>query len=195
MGVNSLPIWGGWRGWFGGVELKSLIRSHLHGTGGVRNSTKENFRPVWDYPMGQGTRAHAMAMFIIVNSPLTMLPDSPSDYYRESECTQFLKGIPVVWDESVLLEGKIAEYTIMARRSGNEWYIGAITNWAKRSVELKTDFLGAGNYKLVTIEDGINAATRAEDYKRREITFSSGEILKLDMVSGGGWIAHIIPIK
>ncbi len=161
----------------------------------MRNSTKENFRPVWDYPMGQGTRAHAMAMFIIVNSPLTMLPDSPSDYYRESECTQFLKGIPVVWDESVLLEGKIAEYTIMARRSGNEWYIGAITNWDKRSVEIKTDFLKTGKFRIDVIEDGINSAARAEDYKRKEIIFNAGEILRFNMVSGGGWIAHISPLN
>lgn len=161
----------------------------------MRNSTKENFRPVWDYPMGQGTRAHAMAMFIIVNSPLTMLPDSPSDYYRESECTQFLKRIPVVWDESVLLEGKIAEYTIMARRSGNEWYIGAITNWDKRSVEIKTDFLKTGKFRIDVIEDGINSAARAEDYKRKEIIFNAGEILRFNMVSGGGWIAHISPLN
>jgi alpha-glucosidase len=161
----------------------------------MRNSTRENFRPIGDYPMGQGTRAHAMAMFVIVNSPLTMLPDSPSDYYRERECTQFLKGIPVTWDESVLLEGEIAEYTVMARRSGDNWYVGAITNWDKRIVELKTDFLGAGTFKLEAIEDGINASSRAEDYKRKEITFSSGDIIKLDMAPGGGWIAKIRRVR
>jgi alpha-glucosidase len=134
-------------------------------------------------------------MFVIVNSPLTMLPDSPSDYYRERECTQFLKGIPVIWDESVLLEGEIAKYTVMARRSGDNWYVGAITNWDKRSLELKTDFLGAGTFKLEAIEDGINASSRAEDYKRKEITFSSGDIIKLDMAPGGGWIAHIRRVR
>ncbi|MBI5009137.1 MAG: glycoside hydrolase family 97 protein, partial [Bacteroidia bacterium] len=118
----------------------------------MRNSTRDNFRPIGDYPMGQGTRAHAMAMFVIVNSPLTMLPDSPSDYYREKECTQFLKGIPVIWDESILLEGKIAEYTVMARRSGEDWYVGAITSWDKRSIELKTDFLGSGRFEIEAIE-------------------------------------------
>ena len=75
----------------------------------MRNSTKDNFRPVGDYPMGQGTRAHAMALFVILNSPMTMLPDSPSDYYREKECTDFLKKIPVEWDDTRLLKGKIAE--------------------------------------------------------------------------------------
>lgn len=161
----------------------------------MRNSTKENFRAIGDYPMGQGTRAHAMALFVVLSSPLTMLPDSPSDYNREKECTEFLAKIPVVWDETRLLNGKIAEYTVMARRSGREWYIGAITNWDNRSIELKTDFLAPGKYRLVAIDDGINAGTRAEDYRKTETSFQAGEVLKLNMASGGGWIAHIYPEK
>jgi len=161
----------------------------------MRNSTRDNFRPVGDYPMGQGTRAHAMAMFVIVNSPLTMLPDSPSDYYRERECTQFLKDIPVIWDESILLDGKIAGYTVMARRSGEDWYVGAITNWDKRTIDLKTEFLGDGTFELEAIVDGINASARAEDYRRKKLTFSAGDKIKIDMASGGGWIAHIKKVR
>lgn len=157
----------------------------------LRNSTKNNFRPESDYPMGQGTRAHAMALFVILSSPMTMLPDSPSDYYREKECTDFLSAIPVVWDESRLLDGKIAKYTVIARRSGTEWYVGAITDWERRVIKLETGFLAPGKYRLEAIEDGINADTRAEDYRRREIIFNSGEVLNLKLASGGGWIAHI----
>ena len=160
----------------------------------MRNSTKENFRAVGDYPMGQGTRAHAMALFVILSSPLTMLPDSPSDYYREKECTDFIRNIPVVWDETELLEGKIAEYTVIARRSGNEWFVGAITDWNERVVELKTDFLKEGRFKLEAIQDGINAGKRAEDYKRIETEFGAGDILKLHLASGGGWVARIVPM-
>lgn len=161
----------------------------------MRNSTKENFRPVGDYPMGQGTRAHAIAMFVILNSPLTMLPDSPSDYYREKECTDFISRLPVIWDETQLLKGKIAEYTVMARRSGDEWFIGAITNWNKRILDLETGFLGAGTYRLEAIEDGKNACTRAEDYRIKEISFKAGETLKLDLASGGGWVGRITPVR
>ena len=161
----------------------------------MRNSTKDNFRPVGDYPMGQGTRAHAMALWVVLNSPLTMLPDSPSDYYREKECTEFLTKLPVVWDETRLLKGKIARYTVMARRSGKEWYIGAITDWDRRSLDLETGFLAPGKYRLEAIEDGINANARAEDYKKVEISFEAGDILKLKLASGGGWIARIYPEK
>ena len=163
--------------------------------GTMRNSTKENFRAVGDYPMGQGTRAHSMALFVILNSPMTMLPDSPSDYYREKECTDFLAKIPVEWDDTKLLKGKIARYTVLARRSGKEWHIGAITDWNERTIDLETGFLEPGRYRLEAIEDGVNANKRAEDYKRVEKEFQAGEVLNLKLASGGGWVAHITPIK
>jgi len=161
--------------------------------GTMRNSTKSNFRPFGDYPMGQGTRAHSIALAVIMSSPMTMLPDSPSDYYREKECTDFIARIPVEWDESFLVEGEIAKYTILARRSGNEWFIGAVTNWDARTINLETGFLGPGRYRLEAVEDGINANTRAEDYRKTETFFQSGDILKLELASGGGWAARITP--
>ena len=157
----------------------------------MRNSTKNNFRPISDYPMGQGTRAHAMALFVILNSPMTMLPDAPSDYQREKECTDFIAKIPVEWDETKLLQGKIGKYTIMARRSGKEWFIGAITNWDSRTLEIETGFLDPGKYKMEVFQDGINANSRAEDYKRFETYFTAGETIKLNLASSGGWVSRI----
>jgi alpha-glucosidase len=161
----------------------------------MRNSTKDNFRPVGDYPMGIGTRAHAIALFVILNSPMTMLPDAPSDYKREQECTDFIAKIPVEWDETKLLQGKIEKYTVMARRSGNDWFVGAITNYDPRTIELQTDFLKPGKYKLEAFQDGINADTRAEDYKKVITDFVAGDILKLNLASGGGWVARIVPVN
>ncbi len=161
----------------------------------MRNSTKGNFRIIGDYPMGQGTRAHAMALFVILSSPMEMLPDSPSDYYREKECTDFLTKIPVEWNETRLLQGKIGQYTVIARRSGKDWYVGAITNQKNRTLDLTTDFLTPGKYHIEIIEDGINANTRAEDYKKISKDFQSGETLKLKMAAGGGWVARIIAVN
>jgi len=161
----------------------------------TRNSTKNSFRKSGDYPMGQGTRAHAMALFVILNSPMTMLPDSPSDYYREQECTDFLANIPLEWDETRLLKGKIGRYTILGRRSGEEWFVGAITDWDNRRFTLNTDFLNTGKYKVDIISDGINADTRAEDYKGSTIYIQKGEDIELNMVSGGGWVARFTPVK
>ncbi len=161
--------------------------------GTMRNSTRDNFRAIGDYPMGQGTRAHSMALFVILSSPMEMLPDSPSDYYLEKECTDFISKIPVEWDETRLLKGKISKYTIIARRSGKDWYVGAITNQDERRLDLPTDFLKQGNYHIEIIEDGLNANTRAEDYKKSERDFSSGETLSLKLAAGGGWVARITP--
>ncbi len=163
--------------------------------GTTRNSTKSSFRKSGDHPMGQGTRAHAMALFVILSSPMTMLPDSPSDYYREQECTDFLANIPVEWDETRLLEGKIGRYTILGRRAGYQWFVGAITDWGARSFTLNTDFLNTGKYQVDIIGDGMNADTRAEDYKRSTIYIQKGEDIKLNMVSGGGWVASFTPVK
>jgi alpha-glucosidase len=124
-----------------------------------------------------------------------MLPDAPSDYRREQECTDFIAKIPVEWDETRLLQGKIEKYTVMARRSGNNWFIGAITNWDSRTLELETGFLKPGKYKLEAIQDGINANTRAEDYKKVVTELIAGEKIKLNLASGGGWVARVVPIE
>ena len=159
----------------------------------MRNANKHNFRHFGDYPMGWGTRAHSMALFIILSSPMTMLPGSPSDYYREEECTDFLAKIPVEWDETRFLDGEIGKYTVLARRSGVEWHIGAITNDDPRTIELPTDFLKPGRYDIEIIEDGINASTAATDYKLLRRQIKAGELLKLQLAPGGGWLARITP--
>lgn len=161
----------------------------------MRNANKNNFRHFGDYPMGWGTRAHSMALFIILNSPMTMLPGSPSDYNREKECTDFLAKIPVEWDETRLLQGKIGKYTVLARRAGDEWHIGAITNDDPRTIELSTDFLKPGKYNIEIIEDGINAGTAATDYKLIRRQMNAGETLTLTLAAGGGWLARITPEK
>ena len=160
--------------------------------GTVNNATKDDFRQSGEYPMGQGTRAHFIALAVILESPLMMLPDSPSDYYREDETTRFLSIIPVTWDEVKILEAKAGDYTILARRKGNSWYIGAITDWTPRDFELKFDFLGDGNYILKFIEDDLNTDKRATDYKLKSETITKSNIKTISLAAGGGWIARII---
>ena len=160
--------------------------------GTMNNATKRTFRLNPDTPMGQGTRAHSMALAIIAESPMQMLPDPQSDYYREEECTRFLTDIPVEWDEIVPLEGKIGEYVALSRRNGEEWYVAAITDWTPRKIELNLDFLSEGRYYTIEIfSDGINADKRAIDYKKEIRQVRKGDCVIVDMVSGGGWAAKI----
>lgn len=158
----------------------------------THNAQKKNFRPVADMPMSQGTRAHSMALSVILESPMRMLPDAPSDYYREKECTEFYSKIPVEWDDLKVLEAKIGDYTIIARRNGDDWYIGAITDWTPREFEINFDFLSDGIYEMEYIEDGINADERAIDYKLKKLSITKNTNLKIKLAPGGGWIARII---
>ena len=155
----------------------------------THNSTKKNFRPVGDMPMGQGTRAHSMALFVVLESPMQMLPDSPSDYYREKECTEFISKIPTEWDDLKVLQAKIGEHTVVARKNGDNWYIGAITNWNDKSFKINLDFLDNGEYQMEYIEDGINADTRAIDYRKKTKMVSNSETIEINLAPGGGWIS------
>lgn len=160
--------------------------------GTMNNATKKSFRFNHDTPMGQGTRAHFMAMAVIAESPMQMLPDPQSDYYREAECTKFLVNIPVEWDEQVTLDSKIGDYVAMARKHGELWYVAAVTDWTSRKMKLDLSFLPEGKkYKMEVFRDGVNADIRAIDYKHEFIGIEGGEILDISLASGGGWVAKI----
>ena len=110
--------------------------------GAMRNANKDNYRAVWTEPMSQGTRCRQLAEYVIFESPFNMLCDSPSNYRDEDECARFISEVPTVWDESIALDGMVGEYVIIARRSGDRWYIGGITNWEEREIELDLSELG-----------------------------------------------------
>lgn len=160
--------------------------------GTLNNGTKGSFKPDHNRPMGQGTRAHSMAMAVIAESPMQMLPDAQSDYYREEVCTRFLAAIPTEWDRTVPLNGRIGDYLSVARRRGNTWYAASITDWTPRTLTLAFDFLDEGRtYTAEIFHDGPNAGIRAIDYKRTVCRVSKGDTLTVSLASGGGWVARI----
>lgn len=162
--------------------------------GVFRSESKDRFKPSWIGSMGQGTRAHQMAMYTVFESPLQMLSDSPSRYREQQECTNFIKQVPTVWDDTVALDGKIGEFIAMARRSGNTWFIGALTNWDRRELTLDLAFLPPGRYQIEAFQDGANANRYAQDYKKTLGTVASGDKLTLRLASGGGWTAKLTPL-
>jgi alpha-glucosidase len=161
----------------------------------THNAVQKNFRPVGDMPMGQGTRAHSMALFVVLESPMQMLPDSPSDYYKERECTEFISSIPTEWEDLKVLHAKMGEHTVVARKNGDNWYIGAITDWKAKSFDIDLDFLDETNYTIEYIEDGINADTRAIDYIKKSKSVTNTDTIQIDLSPGGGWIAKVIKEK
>jgi len=163
--------------------------------GAMRNAVKANFRPINDNPMSQGTRCAQLAMYVVFNAPLQMLSDNPTTYMKEQECTDFITKVPTTFDETVPLDGKVGEYVAVARRKGDSWYVGAISNWDARSVTLDLSFLGAGTYQATVFKDGINADRDATDYKKDVVKISSTDKLTIQLAPGGGWAARIEKIK
>lgn len=159
--------------------------------GAMNNANKENFKAVYSEPMSQGTRCRQLAQYIIFDSPLNMLCDAPTNYLKEEECTKFIAAIPTVWEETKALCGEVGKYLAMARQKNDIWYVGALTNWDSRDMELDLSFLGEGEYKAEIFEDGINADRVGKDYKRKVIPVPADRRLKIHMVSGGGHVMRI----
>ena len=164
--------------------------------GAMRNAAKRNYCSLYYEPMSQGTRVHQLALYMIFDSPLNMLCDSPSNYEQEQESTDFISSVPTVWDETIALNGEVGKYITMARRSGKDWFLGSITNWDERELELDLSFLESGEYKLLYFQDGVNAARIGTDYKSGEIKLDSvkDKKLKINMAPGGGYCAKIIKL-
>jgi alpha-glucosidase len=161
--------------------------------GAMVNMERNNFNPVFTRPASQGTRVHQMALYVIYESPLQMLADSPSNYMKEQECTDFIVRVPVVWDDIKVLDAKIGDYLLLARRSGREWFVGALTDWTRRELELDLSFLPFGNYTIEVFRDGINADKYAQDYKHLKTDIKSGDKMTLTLAPGGGFVARITP--
>jgi alpha-glucosidase len=163
--------------------------------GAMRNSNKANFRPVNSMPMSQGTRCHQLAMYVVFEAPLGMLSDNPTAYQKEQECTNFIAKLPTVFDKTVALDGKLGRYIAIARRKGDAWYVGAMTNWNPIEITIDFSFLGEGTYEAEIFKDGINADRDATDFKREVISVTKNSKQTIAMSNGGGWAAIIHPKK
>ena len=159
--------------------------------GAMRNAAKGNYRPVNSEPMSQGTRCRQLATYVIFDSPFNMLCDVPTNYMKEEECTRFIAQVPTVWEETVALQGEVAKYIALARRSGSDWYVGALTNWDARELTLDLSFLGEGNYQIELFRDGINADRAACDYKKEVLPVPANRKITVKMAPGGGYVAKI----
>jgi alpha-glucosidase len=159
--------------------------------GAMRNASKANFAPIFGQPMALGTRCHQLAMYVVYESPLQMLSDSPSNYMREPEIMDFLGPVPTEWDETKVLDARIADYVVVARRNGSDWYVGAMTDWTPRDLEIDLSFLPEGSFTIEAYQDGINADRYASDYRRVTMPVDRTTKLKLPLAAGGGWAARI----
>ena len=171
--------------------LRQLSGPMDYTQGAMRNATRDNYRPCNSEPMSQGTRCRQLAMYMVFDSPLTMLCDNPSNYMRESECADFIAKVPTTWDETRVINAKMGEYIVTARRKGSKWYIGGMTDWTPRDITIDLSFIGKQNAQAVIFKDGINADRAARDYKRTAVTLDTTQPLTLHMAPGGGFAMEI----
>ncbi len=156
--------------------------------GAMVNAHAKNFLVSFDRPMSMGTRVHQLAMYVVYESPLQMMADSPSNYLREPDCLDFISHMPVTWDETHALQGEVGKFVVVARRKGDIWYIGAMNGPGKRTIDINLSFLPTGTYHITIYRDGINSDRYASDYKKSEKIIPSGQKLSLYMDDGGGWV-------
>ena len=140
-----------------------------------------------------GTRAYQMALFVIFETGLQMLADNPTLYYANEDVARFMAGVPVMTDQTKALEAKVGEYAIVAKRKGDKWYIGGMTDNDKewRDFEVKLDFLGDGEYTLTSYEDGVNAPRQAMHYVKNTRKVTKDDTVKIRMARNGGYAAVI----
>lgn len=155
--------------------------------GAMNNANKNNFRAIYTEPMSQGTRCRQLAEYVIFESPFNMLCDSPTNYLKEDECTRFIANVPTTWDETVVLDGKVGEYIVVARKKDFRWYIGAITNWEERDLVIDLKPLNGGAKSGHIYRDGPNANNVAKDYVS-ETAQVMGNKVKVHLAKGGGMV-------
>lgn len=162
--------------------------------GAMRNATKSDWKAMYSNPFSQGTRAHQVANYIVQDSPFTMLADNPTSYMENQECTDFITAIPTVFEETKVIDGKMGEYIVTLRQTGNCWFVGGQTDWNPRDYELDFSFLpSAEKFKVTLLKDGVNAGKQAQDYVVETFEVNSGTKKLIHMAPGGGFAVRIDP--
>ena len=157
--------------------------------GAMKNGSYTNFRDVRTEPMSQGTRCRQLAEFVVFDAPLNMICDSPTSYELEPVCSEFLYKVPTVWDETIVLDGKVGDYIITARRKGDTWYVGAMTDWTERDLKVDVSRLLKGEVQVEAWQDGKVAHKFGNDYQKK--SYIAENEINIHLAPGGGWAAII----
>lgn len=169
--------------------IRSICGPVDYTQGAMRNGTKAGYRSIWSEPMSQGTRCRQLAEYVIFESPLNMLCDTPTNYMKEQECTDFIASVPTIWAQTLVIDGKFGEYATIARQSyDGDWYVGSFAGWDGRDAVLNLSFLPEGEYEAEIFRDGVNAGRNANDYKHLTASVNATSEMEIRIASGGGYV-------
>jgi alpha-glucosidase len=162
--------------------------------GAFDNVTFDEFVPRDREPMAMGTRAHQLAMYVVYEAPIQMVSDHPGAY-RDQPAFEFIRNAPATWDETRALNGEPGEFVTLARRRGANWYLGSMTNWTPRRLEVPLSFLGNGRYTAEIYADAEDAARNPRNTSITKQTVDAQTRLKIELAPGGGCAVRFVPVK
>ena len=172
---------------------RMLAGSFDYEPGILNNAAKGAFRMVEGNPMSQGTRCHQLAMFVVYDNPMQIFSGNPSQGMLEPKFMELLGSIPTGWDTTVIVDARIGQYIVTARKKGREWFIGGMTDWTARSAVVPLDFLDSGEYEFTLCQDGVNAARYGSDYILDSGVTDRAGPMKIPMGPGGGFLLRLRP--
>ena len=161
--------------------------------GAMRNAARGQFKIFDNEPMSQGTRAHQLAIFVVYESPLVVVADYP-EAYENQPGIEFIEKVPTVWDDTRVLNGEPGKFVTIARKKGDAWYLGSMTNWDTRDFEISLDFLGKGRYEARIFADGPDAAKEGTSLSAAVKKVKAGDKLPVHLAPGGGLAVILTPV-
>ena len=204
--VTTYESWDAFAGWWWSLIEKEFVTSPAHAVnvaytralagpvdfhlGGFRSVSRAQFKPRDRAPMVMGTRCHNLALYVIYENPMPMVADAPTAYEGQTGF-DFIKVVATTWYETRFLAGQVGEYVVIARRRGSGWYVGGITNWTAREINLQLNFLGSGEYRAKSWIDGSFDESFPNEIRQRRQRVTAATHLKFKMASGGGFVATL----
>ncbi|MFT3700870.1 MAG: glycoside hydrolase family 97 protein [Agriterribacter sp.] len=165
---------------------RMLAGSMDYEPGILNNATQKGTRPVEGVVTAPGTRTHQLAMLAVYDNPMQFFSGNPSEGLQEPAFMELWGSVPTTWDQTIVTDAKVGEYIVTTRNKGDNWYIGAMTDWTPRDIDITFDFLSDGNYKATICRDGVNADKYAADYEIETVTVKKNEKRSFHLAPGGG---------
>ena len=162
--------------------------------GAFNNATEDDFIAQNTNPMAMGTRAQQLALYVVFQTPIQMVSDSPQ-MYVDQPSFQFIRDVPASWDGTQVLNGEPGEFVTIARRHGDDWYLGSITNWTSRTLQIPLSFLSPGEYRAEIYADATDAGTNPKHVAIHKQIVGRGQTLTLQLASGGGCAIRFVSLR
>ena len=162
--------------------------------GAFNNATEDDFIAQNTNPMAMGTRAQQLALYVVFQTPIQMVSDSPQ-MYADQPSFQFIRDVPASWDGTQVLNGEPGEFVTIARRHGDDWYLGSITNWTSRTLQIPLSFLSPGEYRAEIYADATDAGTNPKHVAIHKQIVGRGQTLTLQLASGGGCAIRFVSLR